>query len=225
MVPATYRRLTLAHDRVDRVTAQGGGVESPSPTTHRAGALPVAHPAAELSPSVVLDVDGVAMHDPRTSTALRQLTDLGQGADPPRWHWGIARLEATGRFVLPAEARTALGAIPGKSTPVRAAGSRVALVLRTTGAGAALAVDGRGRLRLPVRPRRASDRRRAGRRRGRRARELLRLRPHGGRQPAVQSRGLPSGHGDTGRHTPTALTRSDRASTGFRARRRRGRSP
>jgi hypothetical protein len=100
------------------------------------------------------------MHDARTSTALRQLADLGRDPDPPRWHWGIARVEATGRLVLPAEARTALGATNGQPSAVLGGCHRVALVLRSNGAGAgagaALAVDGRGRLRLPAWLRRAS---------------------------------------------------------------------
>jgi hypothetical protein len=98
------------------------------------------------------------MHDVPTSTALRQLADLGQDPDPLRWHWAIARLEPTGRLVLPAEARTALGATTGQPTPVRGVCNRVALVLRASGAGTAIAVDGRGRLRLPTWLRRANHR-------------------------------------------------------------------
>jgi bifunctional DNA-binding transcriptional regulator/antitoxin component of YhaV-PrlF toxin-antitoxin module len=96
------------------------------------------------------------MHDARTSTALRQLADLGRDPDPPRWHWAIARVEATGRLVLPAEARSALGATSGQPSAVRGGCNRVALVLRTDGAGAVIVVDRRGRLRLPVWLRRAA---------------------------------------------------------------------
>ena len=60
-----------------------------------------------------LDADAGSMHDARTSTALRQLADLGRDPDPPGWHWGIARAEVTGRLVLPAEARAARGATTG----------------------------------------------------------------------------------------------------------------
>ena len=88
--------------------------------------------------------------------ALRQLADLGRDPDPPGWEWGIARVEATGRLVLPAEARAALGATTGRPSPVRGGCNRVALVLRSDGAGAVIAADRRGRLRLPVWLRRAA---------------------------------------------------------------------
>jgi hypothetical protein len=49
------------------------------------------------------------MSDLRTSTALRQLTDLGgHEPDPPDWVWAVARLEPSGRLLLPGEARDAL---------------------------------------------------------------------------------------------------------------------
>ena len=90
------------------------------------------------------------MHDPRTSTALRQLTDLGADPDPSRWAWAIARVEGTGRIVLPTEARAALGAHAGERLAVAGVCNRVALVVRPDGAGAPLTVDGRGRLRVPA---------------------------------------------------------------------------
>ena len=90
------------------------------------------------------------MHDPRNSTALRQLADLGHQPDRPRWSWAIARLEPTGRLVLPVEARHALGVRAGHRTPLRGICQRVALVVRTDGSGALMAVDGRGRLLVPT---------------------------------------------------------------------------
>lgn len=90
------------------------------------------------------------MHDPRNSTALRQLSDLGHAPEPPRWAWAIARLEPTGRLVLPVEARAALDVRAGHRTPVRGVCHRVALVLLLDDAGAAFVVDGRGRLLIPA---------------------------------------------------------------------------
>jgi len=86
----------------------------------------------------------------RTSTALRQLADLGHQPDPPRWSWAIARLEPTGRLVLPVEARLALGLTAGQRTTVRGICHRVALVLDADGAGAAFVIDSRGRLLVPA---------------------------------------------------------------------------
>lgn len=89
------------------------------------------------------------MRDPRNSTALRQLADLGIDPEPPRWEWAIVRVDPKGRVVLPAEARLALGATPGGRSAVRGVCHRVALVLSPDGAGAAMSVDARGRLRIP----------------------------------------------------------------------------
>ncbi|MEY2402706.1 MAG: hypothetical protein QOD38_257 [Acidimicrobiaceae bacterium] len=90
------------------------------------------------------------MHDLRTSTALRQLADLGHQPDPPRWSWAIARLEPTGRLVLPREARVALDVRSRERNTVRGICHRVALVLQTGGAGAVMVVDGRSRLLVPT---------------------------------------------------------------------------
>jgi bifunctional DNA-binding transcriptional regulator/antitoxin component of YhaV-PrlF toxin-antitoxin module len=96
------------------------------------------------------------MHPQRTSTALRQLDDLGHHPALSRWPWAVVKLEPIGRVVLPASARQALGATPGHSVEVRAQGSRLAVVLRRDGPGAAVSVDGRGRLYLPVSLQRAA---------------------------------------------------------------------
>ncbi|HET6953412.1 MAG TPA: hypothetical protein VFI47_23745 [Acidimicrobiales bacterium] len=90
------------------------------------------------------------MHDPRTRTALSHLADLGHTPEPPRWHWGIARLDPIGRIVLPGQAHAALGLTVEQPCLVQGVCYRVALVLRTCGGGAAVTVDGRGRLRLPA---------------------------------------------------------------------------
>lgn len=101
-------------------------------------------------PPEVIGADAGSMHDQRTSTALRQLADLAPEPEPPRWAWAIARVEPTGRIVLPAEARTALGAGAGSRVTMRGICSRVALVLRPDGTGAPMTIDGRGRLRIPA---------------------------------------------------------------------------
>ena len=98
------------------------------------------------------------MHDPRNSTALRQLADLGPDPDPPRWRWGIVRPDPEGRLRLPAEARRALRFRPGHRHHVRGICHRFALVARVDDAGASLVVDSRGRLTLPVWLRRGTDR-------------------------------------------------------------------
>jgi hypothetical protein len=61
--------------------------------------------------------DAGSMHDPRISSTLRQLTDRGEDPVPPRWRWDVVRVEASGRLVLPAAARTALDATD-QATPV-----------------------------------------------------------------------------------------------------------
>jgi hypothetical protein len=91
------------------------------------------------------------MTDSRTRTVLGQHADLGRPLEPPRWQWGIARLDPTGRIVLPGEARASLGVTVGEPCIVRGVCHRVALVLPTGGGtGAPVRVDGRGRLRLRV---------------------------------------------------------------------------
>ncbi len=90
------------------------------------------------------------MHDLRNSTALRQLADLGPDPGPSPWAWAVVRLDPKGRVVLPADARIALGAPPGRQTAVHDICHRVALVLSPDGAGAAMTVDSRGRLGLPA---------------------------------------------------------------------------
>ncbi|MGI8663859.1 MAG: AbrB/MazE/SpoVT family DNA-binding domain-containing protein [Acidimicrobiales bacterium] len=92
------------------------------------------------------------MHDPRISTALRQLADLDLGPDPgpPRWEWSVARVDAAGRIPFPAAARRALGVTPGTRTVLRGIGNRVSLVLAADCGGAPIVVDGRGRLRVPA---------------------------------------------------------------------------
>lgn len=45
------------------------------------------------------------MPDLGKSSALRQLTDLGHLPGPPDWVWAVARLEPSGRLLLPVEAR------------------------------------------------------------------------------------------------------------------------
>ena len=91
------------------------------------------------------------MPDLHNSTALRQLTDLGgHDPDPPDWVWAVARLELNGRLLLPVEARHALraGARGHGDAIGRCHGA--ALVLRSAGHGRPLAIDGRGRLYVPV---------------------------------------------------------------------------
>jgi bifunctional DNA-binding transcriptional regulator/antitoxin component of YhaV-PrlF toxin-antitoxin module len=95
------------------------------------------------------------MHLSPTGNAFRQLAELGQDPDPSRWRWDIVRVEASGRLVLPTWARTALG-IAGQAMPVYGVCNRVALVLHPAGPGAAITVDRRGRLCVPMWLRRAT---------------------------------------------------------------------
>jgi hypothetical protein len=88
------------------------------------------------------------MHDPRISSALRQLCDPRREPEPPRWRWDIVGLERIGRIRLPVGALVALGAAPGGE--LRGRSGRLALVLRVEGPGAPISVDGRGRVFLPV---------------------------------------------------------------------------
>jgi DNA-binding transcriptional regulator/RsmH inhibitor MraZ len=96
------------------------------------------------------------MPDLRTSTALRQLTDLSLDPDPSEWAWAVVRLDPKGRLALPLGARIALGPHGMERIEVRGVCHRVALVLSPDGAGAAMTIDGRGRLCVPVWLRRGS---------------------------------------------------------------------
>lgn len=126
------------------------GVSPPSDTAQRAKALGDTHNETEPPHGVVAEVDAGWMHPQHTRTALRQLDDLGREPPLDRWRWATAKLQPIGRIALPAEARDALGWSPGETVDVRGRSNRLALVLRCDGAGVALAVDGRGRLYLPV---------------------------------------------------------------------------
>ena len=86
----------------------------------------------------------------RTSTALRQLVDLGHEPDPPAWDWAVSRLDPGGRLLVPIEARAALGARSGGRTDVCGLCRGVALVLRVEGRGRRITVDRRGQLYVPA---------------------------------------------------------------------------
>ena len=90
------------------------------------------------------------MHDFRTSTALRQLADLGDDPDRSGWSWAVVTLERSGRLLLPVEARTALDARPGNSVDVSGVCHRDTLVARTNGDGRTMTIDRRGRLYVPA---------------------------------------------------------------------------
>jgi DNA-binding transcriptional regulator/RsmH inhibitor MraZ len=90
------------------------------------------------------------MPDLRTSTALRQLNDLGRDAELSPWAWAVVRPDPAGRLLLPIEARAVLGIPPGQRFTVRGVCHRVTLALTADGAGAALTVDSRARLCLPA---------------------------------------------------------------------------
>jgi hypothetical protein len=88
------------------------------------------------------------MHDPRISTALHQLADLGDEPTVPRWSWAIVGLERIGRIRLPGPAIEALAVGGGGVVRVRSA--RLALVVRLERPGARVMVDGRGRMSVAV---------------------------------------------------------------------------
>lgn len=90
------------------------------------------------------------MPDTRTSTALRQLSDLGRDPAPPRWSWAVRNYELGGRVRLPAVARTAIGHRRGERREVRGICQRVGLVITAQGDGARLVVDPEGRLMVPA---------------------------------------------------------------------------
>ena len=89
------------------------------------------------------------MHNARTSTALRQLADLGATTSETPWRWSIVNLEPIGRIILPGHARQALTHSPGEPG-IRARAVRVAWLLNRGGAGTEAWVDGRGRVYLPA---------------------------------------------------------------------------
>jgi hypothetical protein len=97
----------------------------------------------------------------RPSGALALLRDTGGRPPPPpaRWSWAVVALDPEGRVGLPWAARRALGAAAGTAMTARAVARGAVLVLRAdpdgAGAGAVLALDGRGRVRLPLWWRRA----------------------------------------------------------------------
>ena len=71
------------------------------------------------------------MHDPRISTALRQLADLGDAPAPPGWSWAVVGLERIGRVRLPAPAIQVLALNAGDVVWARS--TRLALVVARTG--------------------------------------------------------------------------------------------
>lgn len=94
----------------------------------------------------------------RTSTALRQLADLGRDPDPSRWGWSIATPDPRGRLRPPTAALRAVGIERRQAVERRGIGHRVGLVVRSDGAGTPLAVDRRGRLTLPTALRHLTER-------------------------------------------------------------------
>jgi hypothetical protein len=99
------------------------------------------------------------MSDPRTSTALRQLADLGRERAPSRWSWAVRSHESGGRLRLPADAQAAIGFRLGASLEVTGRCQRVGLVIALDrSGGASLTVDPWGRLMLPAWLRRGAER-------------------------------------------------------------------
>jgi hypothetical protein len=106
-----------------------------------------------------LGIEPWGMPDPRTSTALRQLTALGREPAPSRWSWAVRTYEPGGRLRLPAEAQAAIGFRPGASFEVSGLCQRVGLVIALDHfGGASLTVDPWGRLMLPAWLRRGAER-------------------------------------------------------------------
>lgn len=131
--------------------------ESPSPTT---GWSADQH-LRQLVAGALLGggADAAGMPDPRTSTALRQLTDLGRELEPSRWSWAVRTYEPGGRIRLPADARAAIGFRPGTPCEVSGRCQRVGLVIgHDRPGGARLTVDPWGRLMLPAWLRRGAER-------------------------------------------------------------------
>lgn len=80
--------------------------ESPPSDTTRGAADPaVTGFDPRLQDGSIEGMDGGSMHDPRTPTAPRQLTDLGTATGVSPWRWSIVNLESIGRIVLPGHAR------------------------------------------------------------------------------------------------------------------------
>lgn len=90
------------------------------------------------------------MFHPFTSTALRQLIDLGRQSEPSPWAWAIAQPDYAGRIHLPAAAKQALRIEPERSAELRGICHHNALVVQAIGPGARFSVDRRGRLTLPA---------------------------------------------------------------------------
>ena len=143
--------LRLGHEPNERSTSP------PSPTTHWSDVQPVAELLVEALLARLGAEPGV-MPDFRTSTALRQLADLGHERPPSRWSWATARYEPGGRVRLPAVALAAVGFSPGDRLEVWGVCNRVALIVRPGGPGARLVIDAQGRLPLPAWLRRGPDR-------------------------------------------------------------------
>ena len=86
------------------------------------------------------------MHDPRTSPALRSLSQLTVGVEPRRWMWSVRRLDAAGRLCLPRPIVEALA--PGLR---RLRWHHLALLVAAdpTADGPPAVIDERGRLTVP----------------------------------------------------------------------------
>ena len=118
----------------------------PSPTGFGEDSSSIIDPAVERAESrgspLGWSVQSGAMHDLRTSTALRQLADLDDGPNPPTWSWAVVALEPSGRVRLPTAACSALDAQLGDSVEVKGVCRRDVLVVRSAGAGRQLTIDG-----------------------------------------------------------------------------------
>ena len=90
------------------------------------------------------------MNRPRTPpAALPDLTGAPVPSSP--WRWSAAEPEPSGRLLLPAAARRALGADSSEARSVSGVVRGDTLVLRPgAGNGRSMTVDRRGRLYLPV---------------------------------------------------------------------------
>ena len=92
------------------------------------------------------------MNRPRTPPAV--LPDLtGPPVARSLWRWSAAEPEPSGRLLLPAAARRALGANSTEARAVTGIARGDSLVLRPKaagGSGRAMTIDGRGRVYLPV---------------------------------------------------------------------------
>jgi hypothetical protein len=77
---------------------------------------------------------------------IHELTPLPTAS---RWRFAVVAVAPTGRISLPVAARDVLE-VTHVGRTVHATGRRAGLILRLDGIGRPLAVDGRGRLTLPV---------------------------------------------------------------------------